>query len=112
MIGGYATSLVVVTFGYAMFQAANMTAIMQRTARDHRGVTSALLGLSRNMGLILGASAMGALYASGPRLVKAIGFSTGSDTGLSVTFSIATCLAGISLGVALWAPRGRSVPQK
>ncbi len=35
-VGGYAASLVILTFGYAMFQAANMTAIMQRTASERR----------------------------------------------------------------------------
>lgn len=111
-VGGYATSLAVITFGYAMFQAANMTAIMQRTANDQRGVTSALIGLSRNLGLIVGASAMAALYAAGPRLAEAIGFSAGRGAGLDVTFTGAACLAGIALGAALWDRRGRALPQK
>lgn len=57
-IGGYTAGLVVVTFGYAMFQAANLTAIIQRTASDHRGVVSALVGLSRNMGCVCDGSAL------------------------------------------------------
>lgn len=105
-VGGYVTSLVIVTFGYALFQAANTTAVMQVTTSDQRGVTSALLGLSRNLGLIAGASAMGAIYAIGPRALEAAGWRSGTDTGLQVTFAVATGLAGLALGSALWGRRG------
>jgi MFS family permease len=109
-LGGYLASLVVMTFGYAMFQAANMAAIMERTASDQRGVTSALLGLSRNMGLMWGASAMGALYAAGPFFAEAIGISAGNGTGLVVAFSGAAGLAGISLAAVLWGQRSHPIP--
>lgn len=99
-VGGYAASLVVLTFGYAMFQAANTTAIMQATASDQRGVTSALLGLSRNMGLIWGASAMAAVYAMGSRHAEAVGLSAGGGAGLIATFALSAGLAGVALGAA------------
>ena len=107
-VGGYTASLVVIAFGYAMFQAANMTAIMQRAVGEHRGVNSALLGLSRNMGLIWGASAVAALYAAGPHLAEAIGINVGKGVGLSVAFSAAAGLAAISLGTVVWGHRGPS----
>jgi MFS family permease len=66
-VGGYVGGLALITFGYALYQAANNTAVMNGAAKDLRGVTSALLGLSRNLGLIFGASAMGALFALGAR---------------------------------------------
>ncbi|MCT8328887.1 MFS transporter [Albidovulum sediminis] len=103
--GGYAASLVVITFGYAMFQAANMTAIMQTTTSDQRGVTSALLGLARNMGLIWGASAMAATYTMGPKVAQAIGFGAGGGAGLIATFALSAGLAGVALGAAFWAGR-------
>ena len=103
--GGYAASLVVLTFGYAMFQAANMTAIMQTTANDRRGVTSALLGLARNMGLIWGASAMAAVYAMGPRIAEATGFGAGDSTGLIATFALSAGLAGVALAATFWVHR-------
>lgn len=106
-VNGYVASLIIVTFGYALFQAANTTAIMQATTSDQRGVTSALLGLSRNLGLIAGASAMGAVYAMGPRLFEAFGLPSDSETGLQITFAVATGLAGLALGIALWGRRGR-----
>ncbi len=106
-VGGYLASLVIVTFGYALFQAANTTAVMQATSNDQRGVTSALLGLSRNLGLIAGASAMGAIYAIGPRVFEAVGLRSESETGLQVTFAVATGLAALALGSALLGRRGK-----
>lgn len=105
-VGGYVASLVMVTFGYAMFQAANTTAVMQATTSDQRGVTSALLGLSRNLGLIAGASAMGMIYAMGSRVVEAVGLRSGGESGLQATFAVAIVLAMLALGSALWGRRG------
>ena len=53
----------VMTAGYALFQAANNTAIMTDVRPDQRGVISGMLSLSRNLGLITGASVMGAVFA-------------------------------------------------
>ena len=100
-VGGYVSSLVVITFGYALFQAANTTAVMQGVPSDRRGVTSALLGLSRNLGLISGASAMGAIYAVGPRIIEGFGLGAGHEAGLRSTFVVAAGLALFALG-AVW----------
>ncbi|MDP4074381.1 MFS transporter [Acidovorax sp. A1169] len=64
---GYVAALAVITAGYALFQAANNTAVMAATALQpqQRGVTSGLLNLSRNLGLVTGASAMGAVFVWG-----------------------------------------------
>jgi EmrB/QacA subfamily drug resistance transporter len=62
---GYLAPLMVLTAGYALFQAANNTAVMADIAPQQRGVISGLLGLSRNLGLITGASVMGAVFAFG-----------------------------------------------
>jgi hypothetical protein len=59
------------------------------TAR--RGVVSALLGLARNLGLITGASAMGAVFA----------LAGGGLTGLEATFGLGAVLAGVSLCLTL-----------
>ncbi len=105
-IGGYVASLVIVTFGYALFQAANTTVVMRAAPGDQRGVTSALLGLARNLGLIAGASAMGVIYALGPRALEAVGLRSGSDSGLQVTFAVATGLAALALAGTLSSRRG------
>lgn len=101
-VAGYAASLVVITFGYAMFQAVNLTAVMQETTNEHRGVTSALVGLSLNVGLMVGASAMGAVYAMGPKNAEWLGLGADQASGLAVTFALAACLAAVSLGAVLW----------
>ncbi|HWJ93196.1 MAG TPA: MFS transporter [Telluria sp.] len=62
---GYVVPLVLVTAGYGLFQASNNTAVMAAVAQDERGVASAILTLARNLGLVSGASVMGALFASG-----------------------------------------------
>lgn len=104
--GGYVIGLVLITFGYASFQAANTTAVMQGATSDRRGVTSALLGLSRNLGLISGASAMGTIYAMGPRIAEAFGRSAGDEAGLRLTFLVAASLAALAL-CASWFGRRR-----
>jgi MFS family permease len=62
-VPGYVMPLLLVTAGYAFFQAANNTSIMANAIGDQRGVTSGMLNLSRNLGLITGASVMGAVFA-------------------------------------------------
>ena len=99
-VAGYVGSLVAITSGYALFQAANNTALMAGAQRDQRGVTSALLALARNVGLITGASAMGALFALG---TGAAG--TGSGSGLQLTFAASSGLAALALGLSVWTAR-------
>lgn len=62
-LAGYVAAILVLTPGYQLFQAANNTAVMMDVRQDQRGVVSGLLNLSRNLGLITGASAMGAVFA-------------------------------------------------
>lgn len=64
-LSGYVGALVVMTSGYALFQAANNTAVMTHGSAGERGLVSGLLSLSRNLGLITGASFMGALFSLG-----------------------------------------------
>lgn len=104
-VGGYVASLVAITFGYALFQAANTTAVMQGAPPDHRGVTSAVLGLSRNLGLISGASVMGAIYAMGPRIAEDFGLGAGNEAGLRPAFVVAAVLAALALCATWWGQR-------
>lgn len=64
-VAGYVLAIIVLTPGYQLFQAANNTAVLANVARDRRGTASGLLSLSRNIGLIAGASVMGAVFAKG-----------------------------------------------
>lgn len=105
-VPGYVGPLVVITAGYALFQAANNTAVMTNIAPDQRGVVSGLLGLSRNLGLITGASLMGMVFAMGS---GASGLGTVSPesvvAGMRATFAAAAGLVGVALAIAL-ASRG------
>lgn len=61
---GYITGTVLLAPGYQLFLAANNTGVLGATPAERRGVTSGLLGLSRNLGLVTGASVLAALFAS------------------------------------------------
>jgi MFS family permease len=100
-IAGYIASLVVVTAGYALFQAANNTAVMTDVGQDQRGVVSGMLNLSRNLGLITGASVMGAVFAFAS---GAIAMSTvhpaAVAAGMRVTFAVAAVLVILALALS------------
>jgi MFS family permease len=108
-IAGYIAPLVVLTGGYALFQAANNTAVMTATGAARRGVTSGLLNLSRNLGLITGASAMGAVFAvaSGSGDVAAAS-AQAVAAGLRTTFAVAAALIVAALVIGMVGARRRS----
>ncbi|MFZ6768090.1 MFS transporter [Undibacterium sp. Di26W] len=62
-IAGYVAAITILTPGYQLFQAANNTAVMLDIRPEQRGLVSGMLNLSRNLGLITGASFMGAVFA-------------------------------------------------
>jgi len=101
-IGGYLAPMVVVTLGYASFQTANNTTVMADAAPEQRGIISGLLNLSRNLGLITGASAMGAVFALASATAQIS--STHPDavaSGMRITFAVALGLIVTALAVAL-----------
>jgi len=100
-VPGYVAPLIVITAGYALFQAANNTAVMRDIPPDQRGVISGMLSLSRNLGLISGASVMGAVFA----LAAATADITTARpeavaTGLRITFAVAAVLIVVALAIA------------
>ncbi len=105
----YVIPMVGLTAGYALFQTANNTAVMAGAGAERRGVVSGLLNLARNLGLITGASLMGAIFARAAGEV-AVATPEAVAGGLRVTFGIAAGLVGIGLWMArtgLEAPVGR-----
>ena len=99
-IPGYVGPLVMLTAGYALFQAANNTAVMKDVSADRRGVVSGLLNLSRNLGLVTGASAMGAVFAIAAGTSDIAGASSRQITsGFQLTFAVASILLVIALVV-------------
>lgn len=105
---GYVAPLVVVTAGFAVFQAANNTAVMSGVEAGQRGVVSGLLNLSRNLGLITGASVMGAVFAhgAGTREIAKAGVEA-VVAGTHVTFAVAAMLVALALGIAAASRRRR-----
>jgi MFS family permease len=94
-IPGYLASLSAITAGYALFQSANNTSIMASADGGRRGAISGLLALARNLGLITGASVMGAVFAGASQL------SGSAEVGLRVTFLVATTIAIVAIVVTL-----------
>lgn len=68
---GYLVPIAVLTASYALFHVANNSAVMTGLAGDRRGVVAGLLSLSRNLGLITGASVMGAVFGMWADVVTA-----------------------------------------
>ena len=101
-LSGYIASLIVITVGYALFQTANNTAVMTDIRPDQRGVISGLLNLSRNLGLITGASVMGAVFAAASSTVDITTASPDAvATGMRITFAVAAILILVALAIAV-----------
>jgi EmrB/QacA subfamily drug resistance transporter len=99
---GYVVAMAIMTAGYALFQAANNSAVMAGIPADGRGLVSGLLSLSRNLGLITGASLMGAIFALASGMGEGGAAPAGAvAAGLHMTFAVATLLALTALGIAL-----------
>ncbi len=95
---GYLASIAVLTPGYQLFQAANNTAVMTGVRSEERGVVSGMLSLARNLGLITGASAMGAVFAwasAAPDVATATPMA--ALAGLRGSFGVAAGLIGLAL---------------
>lgn len=97
---GYVAAIALMPPGFQMFQAAITTRVMEPATPSERGLISGLLSLSRNLGLVTGASLMPAIF----------GWVTGSQGGagseaaaaghgLMVTFVLAAVLLALALGL-------------
>ena len=109
-VPGYVVPLAVVTAGYALFQAANNTAVMADVTPQQRGVISGLLGLSRNLGLITGASLMGAIFAVGSASGDILQAQPEAIAqGMRLTFTVAAGLIGAALIIGVISQRGSRI---
>ena len=109
-IPGYIAPLVVITGGYALFQAANNTAVMTNIQPDQRGAISGMLNLSRNLGLITGASLMGTVFAMGSATANLLTAPPESVvSGMRVTFAVAAGLILLALSIAF---AGQSISRR
>jgi len=97
-VAGYLAAIAVLTPGYQLFQAANNTSVMMDVPPDQRGVISGMLSLSRNLGLITGASVLGAVFAA----------AESAAAGLRATFTLAAALIAASIVLAIGSRRPSS----
>jgi EmrB/QacA subfamily drug resistance transporter len=101
-IPGYVVPIIVITASYAIFQAANNTVIMTNIRADQRGVISGMLSLSRNLGLITGASVMGAVFALASGTVDiTTARPEAVATGMQITYAAAAMLMVLALAIAV-----------
>ncbi|MFN8110751.1 MAG: MFS transporter [Thermoleophilia bacterium] len=105
-VAGYLGPIVVTTVGYALFQTANNTAVMAGSDPERRGEVSGMLNLARNLGLITGASLMGAVYAFASGVHGRVHVEHPA-TGMRVTFILAAVMLLLATAIAVGA---RSAP--
>jgi formate hydrogenlyase subunit 4 len=93
-----AVSIVILTAGYALFQTANNTTVLTGINSDQRGLISSILSLSRNLGLITGASVMGTVFtlASGTSDIT-LAQPEAVATGMRITFAVALSVIVVAL---------------
>ncbi len=101
-VAGYIVSLILLTPGFQLFLAANNTAVMMAAPDGQQGLMSGLLGLSRNLGFMTGASVMGAIFVRGVG-TRDIAGAGPEAVGVSFasTFLIAAVMAVVALGVSV-----------
>jgi EmrB/QacA subfamily drug resistance transporter len=101
-IAGYIAAIAVLTPGYQLFQAANNTVTMADVPSDQLGIISGMLSLSRNLGLITGASVMGAVFAFASGTSDIATAAPESVThGMQITFVVAGILIAVALAIAM-----------
>ncbi|POP22315.1 MFS transporter [Serratia marcescens] len=95
---GYVAPIALLTAGYALFQVANNTMLMKDLFPERRGLIAGMVNLSRNLGAITGASAMGALFYLASQQVA--GTAAAAAYGMRVTYGVAALLALAALLIA------------
>jgi EmrB/QacA subfamily drug resistance transporter len=116
-LSGYIARIVVITVCYGLFQTANNTAVMADISLDQRGVISGMLNLSRNLGLITGASVMGAVFALASATIDITTARPGAvATGMRITFAVAAILIVVAFAIAVGTyrrtPRNRALARE
>jgi len=104
-VPGYLLGILSLTAGYALFQTANNTSVMQGAEGETRGLRSGLLNLSRNLGLVSGSSLMTAVFT------MALGggdISSAAPQEVSAGLRVSFAFAGLLLLAALLFSRGRA----
>ncbi len=91
-LAGYLCAILLLTPGYQLFLAANNAQVMLESKDSSAGVIAGMLSLSRNIGLISGASVMGAVFAAVAGQDVSIASPQSIMAGMKVTYLIASLL--------------------
>lgn len=105
-MAGYVGALIVLTPGFQLFLAANNASVMVAAPAAQRGVLSGLLGLSRNLGLLTGASVMATIFTAllgTGQIAEAP--AAGIGAAFTASFLISAGLAGVAMALAMFARR-------
>ncbi|MDP3983470.1 MAG: MFS transporter, partial [Acidimicrobiia bacterium] len=118
-IAGYLTLAIPIGIGMGVFQSPNNVAIMSSVPANYLGIGSGLLNITRLLGQITGAAALGTLWASRVRFHSGGTLPTGGATaaaasaqvaGLNDTFRMAAALLRVATLIGWWAfHRSRTV---
>jgi MFS family permease len=114
-LAGYISSIILLTPGYQLFQAANNTAALADVPREQRATASGVLTMSRNIGLITGASIMGVVFSAGvgtENLADATSEAIGQGMQLVFLFSGAMMIAAIAANIAAGRRRWESLTRE
>ena len=104
VLAAYVAPLAILTAGYSLFQTANNTGLMADVPGDQRGLVSGLMSLARNLGLIAGASGIGAVFAlAGGESAESLAVAHGTHAA----FAVAGALVVIASILAVMANRRR-----
>ena len=108
-VAGYLIPIAIMTAGYSLFQTANNTAVMHGAAANQRGVISGVLNLSRNLGLLTGATFLGGVFAlvanrSALPHPDAVVFATRITFSVATAFIVGAYILGVRGGRLLRAP--------
>lgn len=99
-VTAYAMPLVLLTAGYALFQAANNTAMMMGVTPQQRGGVAGWMNLSRNLGLVAGASLMAALFTLAAGGDVTLAPAGAVARGMHAAFAVAAIVLIAALAIA------------
>ena len=112
-VPAYVVPLAVTTASYALFAAANNTAVMEHADPSRRGVLSGLLSLSRNLGLMTGATLLGAVFAAACTAGDVAGARPEEIAEASrITFGLASLAVALTTALALRSARRDALDRK
>ncbi len=97
-VHGYIAALVVMTPGRQFFLTSNNTYVMKSVGETEKGLASGILNLTKNLGLITGASLMTGLFTL---QLKNTAVAQASPQQLGAAFSGTFTLAGAAIGISL-----------